>query len=171
MMLTKASVLTKMFRQMIYTVTRLMASCLLWLVITNVVQPVGRSVVHGHTRSETSATEVARVGRKFKIKVGRRVTFRGESLRLKFVSVENDSRCPTGVTCVWAGNAEVLIEVSARGVVRETLKLNTNRNGQAAEEGKYQRYTVKLLELSPYPRSGRKIAAGAYTATLLVSKE
>lgn len=116
------------------------------------------------------AAESARVGREFKVKVGQAVTLEGAGLRLKFAGVEEDSRCPVGVACVWAGNAEVLLEVGARGAKR-TLKLNTNESTRKAGEGRYRRYTVKLLELNPRPSPERKIAAGEYRATLLVVKE
>ncbi|MFL6284862.1 MAG: hypothetical protein ACJ74Q_17095 [Pyrinomonadaceae bacterium] len=118
-----------------------------------------------------NATQAARVGREFKIKVGRTLRLGGETLRLRFVKVASDSRCPTGVECVWAGNAEVLIEAIAKGGRRGTiLSLNTNASPERAAEGRYGRYVVKLTALSPYPRSNRKIRAGEYIATLLVVK-
>jgi hypothetical protein len=133
------------------------------LILTNVVF----SIPDG-----AGAVQAARVGREFKLRAGRAVTFEGDNLWLKFASVAEDSRCPVDVNCVWAGNAEVLFEVGAKGGRgKKTLRLNTNASGQGAREGKYGRYTVKLLGLSPQPRSGRKIAAGEYTATLLVVKE
>jgi hypothetical protein len=119
-----------------------------------------------------AAAQSARVGREFKIKVGRTLTLIGETLRLRFVRVASDSRCPTGVECVWAGNAEVLIEISAGGARgKRTLSLNTNAGQERAAEGTYRRYTVKLVGLSPYPQSGRKIRPSEYTATLLVVKD
>jgi hypothetical protein len=151
-------------------VTRTLTCCLLWLVITDAALPVCRGASHADARL-VGATQAARVGREFKIRVGRRVTLKGEGLRLRFVSVDGDSRCPEGVTCVWAGDAEVLLEADVRGGGRKRLKLHTNANPQTKEEDGYRRYRVKLVGLSPYPRSGRKIAPGEYTATLLVSKD
>ena len=135
---------------------------LAWLVITGVLllgSPGG-----------AGAVESARVGREFKVKVGQVVTLERGGLRLKFREVSEDSRCPVGVVCMWAGNAEVMLEVGARGAKR-TLKLNTNASLQKAGEGSYRRYKIKLVELNPRPSSERKIAAGEYTATLLVVKE
>jgi hypothetical protein len=119
------------------------------------------------------AAPAERVGREFKIKVGRTVTFRGESLRVKLKSVASDSRCPRNVECVWAGNAEVFVETSAKGVrgAKKVLRLNTNASPERPAEGKYRRYTVKLVGLDPYPQNPGKIAPRQYTATLLVSKE
>lgn len=116
------------------------------------------------------AAQTVRVGREFKLKAGRSVTFEKEGLRLRFASVASDSRCPVNVNCVWAGNAEVLVEASTKsGKGKRTLRLNTNAGPERPGEGKYGHYTVKLLGLSPQPREGRKIAAGQYTATLLVT--
>ncbi|HEV2860590.1 MAG TPA: hypothetical protein VGX48_06270 [Pyrinomonadaceae bacterium] len=120
----------------------------------------------------SGAAESARVGREFKVRVGQVVTFGGESLRLRFREVAEDSRCPVGVACVWAGNAEVMLEVGGRrGGLKRTLKLNTNASSQKAGEGKYGRFTIKLVELNPRPSREGKIAAGGYTATLLVVKD
>jgi hypothetical protein len=118
------------------------------------------------------AAQTARVGREFEVRAGRVVTLDGGSLRLRFKRVASDSRCPADVDCVWAGNAEVLVEVGGRGWRgKRLLKLNTNAGGERASEGRHGRYTIKLVGLSPQPRSNRKIAQGQYRATLLVSKE
>ena len=94
-----------------------------------------------------SAAQTARVGREFKLKVGRVVTLDGGRLRLRFARVSEDSRCPVDVDCVWAGNAAVLVEVGGRG--KTTLRLNTNASPERPVEGRYGRYTVKLVSLSP----------------------
>jgi hypothetical protein len=142
-----------------------------WLVILNVALLGGTDGAVAVTR-RVGASRAARVGREFKVGAGRAVTFDAGNLRLKFLSVASDSRCPTGVDCVWAGNAEVLFEAGAKGRRgKMILRLNTNAGQERAAEGKYHGYTVRLLELSPYPRAGRKTKPGEYTATLLVVKE
>src|SRR4029453_14195399 len=72
-----------------------------------------------------SAPQVVRLGREFKLKVGRAVTVKGTRLRIRFAAVENDSRCPADVMCVWAGNAAVRLQLgSGRG--SNTVTLNTS---------------------------------------------
>jgi hypothetical protein len=123
----------------------------------------------GHAAASAQA---ARVGREFGMRVGQVVTLDGGNLRVRFVRVASDSRCPVDVTCVWAGNAELLFEVGRRGPRgRRTLRLNTSAAPERPGEATYGRYTLKLAGLAPQPRSNRKINAGRYTATLLVSKE
>lgn len=118
----------------------------------------------------TSALNVVRLGREFKLNSGRQVTVKGTKLRIRFIAVENDSRCPRDVTCVWAGNAAVQLQLGT-GKGSKTVTLNTSKSASFVGEMEYHRYKVKLVDLSPYPRSDRKIAPRDYTATLLVSKE
>lgn len=134
-----------------------------WLVLTCVLLLGGQVAASAQT---------ARVGREFNLKVGQVVTLDGGRLRVRLARVAADSRCPVDVSCVWAGNAEVLFEVSGRGWSKmTTLSLNTNASPERPAEGRYGRYTLKFVGLAPPPRSTRKIAAGRYTATLLVSRE
>jgi hypothetical protein len=134
-----------------------------WLVLTCVVLLGGQVA---------ASAQAARVGREFNIKVGRVVTLDGGGLRIRLARVASDSRCPVDVNCVWAGNAEVLVEVGGRDwKKRRTLGLNTNASPERPGEVRYGRYTLKLVGLTPQPRSTVKIAAGRYTATLLVSRE
>lgn len=115
------------------------------------------------------AMKAVRLNKEFTLKPGQRVTLKGTSLSFKFVAVESDSRCPSDVTCVWAGNAAVQVQVGT-GKRSKTLTLNTGRGGALVSEIEYKGYRVKLVSLSPYPRSDRKIAAEDYAATLLVTK-
>lgn len=117
-----------------------------------------------------SALDVARLGREFKLKAGQQVMVKGTKLRIRFVAVENDSRCPSDVTCVWAGNAAVQLQLGS-GRESKTVTLNTSKSPSFAGETEFRGYKVKLVDLSPYPRSDRKIARRDYTATLVVSKE
>ena len=111
-------------------------------------------------------TQVARLGREFRLRARHQVTLKGEGLRIKFAEVKEDSRCPADVKCVWAGNAAVRLDVNIRGRATKSLTLNTTGNSPP----EYRGYKVRLVELSPYPRSDRKIAAGDYIVTLLVNK-
>ena len=110
------------------------------------------------------------VGQEFPIKVGQRIKLAGQDVQVRFVAVSEDSRCPTDVNCVWAGNAAVALDF-IDGKCTTLLKLNTHQNSQSSENGKAGAYRVKLVKLEPYPRSTEKIAPGDYTATLVITKE
>ncbi len=155
---------------MIHTVPRLISACLVvCFVITGAVLPGCQNSLARNSYRESKG-EGFRLGQEFKLRAGQEGTLEGEGLRITFASVANDSRCPAGVTCMWAGNAEALLEMSKGGGVT-TLKLNTYKSPQFPKEGRYLQYRIELIELSPYPRSDKRIEAGEYVATLVVSKE
>jgi hypothetical protein len=124
------------------------------------------NAANGNPHSKSGAP-AARIGREFKLRARHQVTLKGENLRIRFAAVTEDSRCPADVKCVWAGNAAIRLEVSSGGRDHKTLMLNTTGNSPPV---RYNHYEIKLVELSPYPRTSRKIAPGDYVVKLLVSK-
>lgn len=108
---------------------------------------------------------VVSLGHEFTLKQGKRVNVRGTKLKIRFVSVVEDSRCPIGVQCVWQGNAKANLELTGVGRMRSHIRLNT---GIEPKEGQYSDYTVRLVKLTPEPKSGEKINAREYQATLIV---
>lgn len=110
----------------------------------------------------------ARLGQEFKLRAGGRAEVEGEGLRVMFASVANDSRCPEGVACVWAGNAEVLVEAEGGG--RAVLRLNTHGGDNYPKERRHGQYTVRLVALSPHPAKGRETKAADYEVTLVIRK-
>lgn len=111
-----------------------------------------------------------RMGQEFSIKVGQTVKLDSVDLQVRFVAVTEDSRCPADVNCVWAGKADVALDV-VHNKCGSALKLTTQRSSQASDDGKVGDFRVKLVKLDPYPRSDRKIAPGDYVATLSVTKD
>lgn len=113
---------------------------------------------------------MARVGKEFSIKVGQQLKLEGADSQVKFTGVPQDSRCPTNVNCIWAGNAEVALEWTV-DKCPTSITLNTHDAPGKGDEGKVGGFRVKLIKLEPYPHSEKKISPGDYTATLLVTKE
>jgi hypothetical protein len=108
------------------------------------------------------------LGEEFTLRPGKQVTIGDAKLKIRFVSVVEDSRCPKGVDCVWQGNAKARFELIATGKRRASIvMLNT---GVAPKERAFSGYTVKLARISPEPKSGQKMRPREYEATLIVSK-
>jgi hypothetical protein len=107
------------------------------------------------------------LGREFKIEYGQELTVKGQGLKVKFVSVADDSRCAVNATCVWAGDAKIVIGVRQANTEGSRIELHTN--GTPAE--KYQRYVIRLVALDPYPRTDVERKPSDYVATLLIKKE
>lgn len=101
------------------------------------------------------------------IKQGEEAKVQGEDLIIAFVSVAEDSRCPEGATCIWAGNARVhLMARNSKGECAE-FDLNTHLTPGEYDFGKYK---IRLAQLAPHPSIHGLPKPGEYTATLAVTK-
>lgn len=154
---------------MSYRVNRRFTSRLIYSLVTCFALLSCWSAAGGNTLA-ASATRVARLGRPFELRVGQQLTLKGQRLRIKFVAVVEDSRCPSDVTCIWAGNAAVRLDVSINPRDSKRLTLNTGGTSSLPGEVQYRGYKLRLLRLDPSPSSKQKIAPGDYTVALLVSK-
>lgn len=106
--------------------------------------------------------------REVKLPAGGEAALKAEGLVLRFVSVIGDSRCPEGVTCVWAGDAEIRVRLRRAGGKSKSYILHTGRVGQ--QEAAYGGYIVRLVGLSPRPKAGQSVRAGDYVATFAVTR-
>jgi hypothetical protein len=103
----------------------------------------------------------------FVLAPGETVELAGAQTLITFVSVTNDSRCPTDVTCVRAGDATVHLRVQAAGMGPQDLTLVFG--DPAKESAQFEGYTVTATDLAPAPVSTRTIAQSEYRVTLVVT--
>lgn len=95
---------------------------------------------------------------------------------VKFLEVVSDSRCPREVTCVWAGEAKLLIGVFKDGkLLKEMVVSHSSSNVpynipiNFSSEG--IAYFISGLELYPYPTANTKIPEGEYFLEILVKEK
>ncbi len=67
---------------------------------------------------------------------------------VRFVLLAEDSRCPAGVACIWAGNAKVKVEVTIRRRAKKAFELNTGVEPRSVE---FDGYRFKLIDVTPRP--------------------
>lgn len=99
-----------------------------------------------------------------KVQIHKEVVAKG--LKIEFVDLVEDSRCPVDVQCVWAGNAKIKVRVT-KGDKSETLDLELVTKGMRPNFGDYR---LTLTGLSPELRSNVRINKNAYVATIQVKK-
>jgi hypothetical protein len=104
---------------------------------------------------------------RFTLAVGEVATVEQLQVRLTFVEVTGDSRCPADALCIQGGDAVVRLRAAA-GTASSTLELHTGDSSRAAAT--FQALRVELKELQPYPFSSRTIAAGDYRVSLTVTR-
>ena len=91
------------------------------------------------------------------------------SLRVTFTRVENDSRCPADVVCVWEGDALVKIEVSEQPGDPVARELHTSGSA-GARTITYGGFQIELVRLSPETHSQQPIPAQEYRLVLKVTQ-
>jgi hypothetical protein len=114
-----------------------------------------------------AAPRPVRLAEPFTLVPGETAQVEGTGVAVTFESVSADSRCPMDVTCIWEGDAVVL--VSARPATAAPRELHTS--GRFATEAEVGEYRVRLVELAPTPRQGASPGPGDYRATLVVTRK
>ncbi len=120
-------------------------------------------VTSAHAKTE----QTVRLSQNFDVRVNETVAIDGESLRITFERVVEDSRCPTNTTCFWAGDAVVRVALLGANAERGTLNLHTL--SETAAQGSFQKFRVRLVQLAPVPHDGGSVPAEQYVATLIVT--
>jgi hypothetical protein len=124
-------------------------------------------VIPAQKRVEKVKVRDAKVEGGILVKQGEEVKVEGEDLRLTFVSVTDDSRCPEGATCVWAGNGRV--HLVARNAKDECAEFDLNTT-LAPVEHQFGKYIIRLARLSPHPSIKHVPQPDEYVATFVVTK-
>lgn len=91
-----------------------------------------------------------------------------QDLQLRWLKLE-DSRCPTGVTCVWAGQIVATVEVSRGGSAPIEVKL-MHAVKREPEFTRVQGYDMRLQGVDPYPKDGITPARGDYVLRIEIRK-
>lgn len=107
-----------------------------------------------------------------KISLGETITL--ENHTIKFVEVLEDSRCPENTTCIWAGRARVLVEISEKDKdsFQKTIIFGKVNQGESDDKELFStnESTVLGLTLDPYPNSEEAVNGDAYVLLVYLEK-
>ena len=130
----------------------LLLICLLSVTACDEKSPVGPTIVLNE-RFTLAPGGVALVG--------------GTDLRIQFVQVTGDSRCPADAVCIQGGDALVRIVAYDGTATPGSYDLHTGDASRASATHHQARIT--LVDLQPYPFSSRATAPEDYRATFIVT--
>ena len=110
----------------------------------------------------------------FTLTVGQKVLTKPRGPAVEFIEVVEDSRCPEDVTCIQAGRALILVEVSSDVLGFGTQRLTLEEAGRPDLDkhsvvGTDLRYLFELLRLDPYPSTTATAGQEGYTAILHIT--
>jgi hypothetical protein len=118
-------------------------------------------------REDSPSGPTVVLDQQFTLAPGQTAMVEGTALRVAFIKVSGDSRCPADALCIQGGDALVHVRVEAGGNGTE-YELHT---GDSSRAGFWHGgYRIELANLHPYPFSSRTIRAEDYRATITVTR-
>jgi hypothetical protein len=107
------------------------------------------------------------LGDSFSLSVGQSASIDGDDLAIRFIDVITDSRCPSGVECIWQGEVACLVEITHSGTGQEKVLTypGLTQGPSQAQIGSYQ-FTFSV---GPYPEAGKQIEKSEYRLNLLIT--
>lgn len=111
-------------------------------------------------------TEVT-LGEPFDLEVGNVAVLRDQQLSIRFLSVLEDSRCPTDslILCIWAGRVRLRLAVAPLSGDEAFVELHFGDDPTAVTLGTLR---LELLDVLP-PARTETIPPGDYTAQLVLT--
>lgn len=101
------------------------------------------------------------------LRVGGAAPVPGTRTTLTFDRVRDDSRCPKGVSCIWEGDAIVVLRLSTG--TDDAVAVELHANPRFSQEGSAHGVTVVLESLEPQPEADKPIVGSAYVARVSVA--
>jgi len=95
-----------------------------------------------------------------------------DGVSLQFVGYR-DHRCPTDVTCVWAGEAHAFVWVAGPGIEPQVVSLPWSGGGGDTRPQDVRRvgpYALRLRSLEPRPRADGATTPGDYRVVLVIER-
>lgn len=119
--------------------------------------------------STTAVPDRVVLGQEFSLAMAQTVSVAEEDLAIKFVEVVSDSRCPSGVTCIWAGEVSSLVEFNKGNTGANRVVLTQSGSTDQTVRQVLEKYLV-AFRVDPYPAAGKQIDKSEYRLVMTVTK-
>jgi predicted RecB family nuclease len=109
------------------------------------------------------------LGSQFDLKEGQVALIASEKIKIKFLKVEEDSRCPSGIQCVWQGQVKIAVNVvkNERDLGEFNLISRVGEEDLAVKT--FDGYSIRLIEVAPEPKKNQRLKTSDYIVTLITS--
>ena len=85
----------------------------------------------------------ANLDSEFVLQFNQSAEIKSEDMKITFLNVTSDSRCPSDVTCIWQGQAGIELDVQ-KGEVESTVSLSIGGDS-SPEESIFNSYFISVL--------------------------
>jgi hypothetical protein len=119
--------------------------------------------------TENSATGPSvPLDREFTLAPGETASIEERGLRVQFLGVSGDSRCPADAVCIQGGDA--LVHIRVTGGLNSGAEYDLHTGDASRSSATHGDVVIQLVQLQPYPFSGRPTQPGDYRATLRATR-
>lgn len=112
-------------------------------------------------------TSVSSLPADVQLHVGQTVFFPREGYIVTFEKVTEDSRCPIGLKCFWAGDGAAKLKIEDRGGAVSNDTLHTTLDPHSVQ---FQQLSIRLKSLEPYPVHNEPLDPLKYLVTLEIAR-
>lgn len=110
-------------------------------------------------------------GSPFTLGIGQQAIFRNNELILQVADVAEDSRCPTGVTCVWQGQVRVIVSLTSQDQDDDQFELIYQEGASEEINSRtFDGFKIEITKVLPAPKEGESIEKSDYRITMKVTK-
>ena len=110
-------------------------------------------------------------GNPFTLGTGQKAFFRKNELILQVGDVEEDSRCPVGVACVWQGQVRVITSVTTQNQQNEQFELIYQEGASAEINSRtFDDFLIEIIKVLPTAKEGQTIEKSDYRIAMKVTK-
>jgi hypothetical protein len=133
---------------------------------------LGDHTVSAYPESNQSpASQVrAHLNTQVQLKINQTALIEPDHLKVSLVKVFADSRCPSNVACIWAGQVSVQVNISKNDIDLGTLDLVSSSNPSSSSVKTVAGYSIRVVEVNPNPKQNQKNNPSDYTVILVISK-
>ena len=107
----------------------------------------------------------------FGLKLGQVALITSENIKIKFLKVEEDSRCPSEVQCIWPGQVKIIVNVLKNERDLGEFNLISRMGEEDLAVKRFDGYSIKLIEVVPYPKKTQRLEISDYLVTLVISQK
>lgn len=102
------------------------------------------------------------------LKINQKMCLKKKGFTLVLKQVINDSRCPEGVTCIWAGEVSAVVSVYKNSKLIEDVTLVFSMKNKEENKNWFASYlpekqkNIKSISVLPFPKEGSVINPKEY---------
>jgi hypothetical protein len=109
-----------------------------------------------------------KLGEEVTLQLDQTVEVTPDGIRMTFIGIPEDSRCPTGVECIWEGRALVKFSFRKGNEYMEDVMATPSSNSTVPAYIEVFGRKAKLLKVTPYPEGNNPIPAVDYRVRVVM---